>query len=69
MGHYEKDGTYLPNDADIEFAKAEIRKTWSAKEEVRRQGAHQNPRYEFVEVDTTSHRKGAKPFFNVEMPD
>ncbi len=70
MRHHDDDnGAYLPNDADIEFAKAAIRKLWSPQEELRRQGAYRNPPAELKEVDTTSHRKGHLPLFNVELPD
>ncbi len=70
MSHNDPDrGAYLPNDADIEFAKAEIRKKWSESEELRRQGAYRNPPAELKEVETTSHRKGHKPLFNVDLPD
>lgn len=58
---------YMPNDADIEFAKAQIRKKWSPKEEERRRGANQNPPAELIEVVTRGPRKGEKPYFSVEV--
>ncbi len=69
MGYHDEDGAYQPSEADIEVAKAEIRSKWSAYEELRRRGANRNPPPELKEVDTTSHRKGCKPLFNVDLPD